>query len=559
MTKSMLRRKIVSRLMLAPLILPMSFSAGAYTQSIYSFVEQVGHDPEALLLEGADGYLYGTVAQSGLYNKGAVFKMSKTGEVAAIASFNGTNGAAPHGRLVLAPDGNLYGTTTDGGAHNNGTVFRLTADGQLQTVVSFDYSNGAEPIAGLTVGSDGALYGSTQYGGAYFSGTLFRVAKDGSFRTLIDCDGVVCDGPTSELTLAKDGSLYGVSSDGGRQYYYGSIYRIDAAGEVKMIHSFDATHGSGPSGPLTEMPDGSLYGAAKYGSSAAGNEGTIFRISERTGSFVNVYKFTGGTADGGGPTGQMALGADGNLYGFTLKYVSVNGSYRYGTYFQLSPKGVLKTLADLKFAPGAGLITGSDGKFYTAVPGGDHYSRTGLVMWADHSGNLFNLGSVSKAPDGDRPSSSLGELNGEFYGVTYYGGALRGGVLYKLDSSGHEIKVHDFDCAVGCGSYATPLAGSDGKLYGTFAYGGTAGLGAIYRAGADGTVDVIASFTSATGYRPWTSLVAGPDGAYYGTANSGGDFGKGTFYKVTPNGELTKLASFDSTIGYGLYGDLAAC
>jgi uncharacterized repeat protein (TIGR03803 family) len=77
--------------------------------------------------------------------------------------------------LLLAPDGNFYGTAQDGGTSGYGTVFKMTHSGALTTLASFNGTDGVLPVAGLTLGLDGNLYGVAKSGGALQEGTVFRV------------------------------------------------------------------------------------------------------------------------------------------------------------------------------------------------------------------------------------------------------------------------------------------------------------------------------------------------------------------------------------------------
>ena len=76
---------------------------------------------------------------------GTIFKISVSGDLTTLASFNRTNGASPSGRLVLGIDGNFYGTTVAGGPTEVGTVFQMNPDGTLNTLLSFNGTNGANP------------------------------------------------------------------------------------------------------------------------------------------------------------------------------------------------------------------------------------------------------------------------------------------------------------------------------------------------------------------------------------------------------------------------------
>jgi uncharacterized repeat protein (TIGR03803 family) len=79
-----------------------------------------------------------------------------------------TDGAGPQAGLIQGPDGTLYGTTVYGGANNFGTVFQMAPDGSgftnLHSFAGYP-TDGAGPYAGLIQGPDGTLYGTTISGG----------------------------------------------------------------------------------------------------------------------------------------------------------------------------------------------------------------------------------------------------------------------------------------------------------------------------------------------------------------------------------------------------------
>jgi uncharacterized repeat protein (TIGR03803 family) len=92
----------------------------------------LGSSPAAGVVEGPDGYLYGT--SSFTYNDfltqdfgaGTVFKVSKNGsQFSTLKIFSGTDGASPGTKPLLASDGALYGTTNEGGDAGHGTIFVL--------------------------------------------------------------------------------------------------------------------------------------------------------------------------------------------------------------------------------------------------------------------------------------------------------------------------------------------------------------------------------------------------------------------------------------------------
>ena len=101
---------------------------------------------------------------------GTVFKITPSGTLTTLHSFDGTDGANPYAGLVQATDGNFYGTTSSGGANGDGTVFKITPSGTLTTLYSFcsqsGCTDGANPDAGLVQATNGNFYGTTLDGGA---------------------------------------------------------------------------------------------------------------------------------------------------------------------------------------------------------------------------------------------------------------------------------------------------------------------------------------------------------------------------------------------------------
>ncbi len=88
------------------------------------------------LIRATDGNFYGTTYYGGSgtqcdaeYNCGTIFRLNPQGQITTIYSFcveaGCTDGFSPDAALVEGTDGNLYGTTSAGGTNNLGTVFVL--------------------------------------------------------------------------------------------------------------------------------------------------------------------------------------------------------------------------------------------------------------------------------------------------------------------------------------------------------------------------------------------------------------------------------------------------
>jgi len=103
------------------------------TQDRYTFgsVGNDGKHPHAHLLLAADGYFYGTTRDGGSNSGGAVYRMTNTGGLYKVLySFDGSQGAHPRAGLLQGTNGYFYGTAekkgvADDGKHD-GTAFNLS-------------------------------------------------------------------------------------------------------------------------------------------------------------------------------------------------------------------------------------------------------------------------------------------------------------------------------------------------------------------------------------------------------------------------------------------------
>ena len=175
-----------------------------------------GEEPAGALVLAKDGNFYGTTYRGGVDGQGDFFRLSPGGVSANLHSFHGgsnPNGGYPQANLIQGTDGWLYGTTTGGGNSGAGTVFRISTNGAYTTLYSFTGgTDGASPQAGLLQASDGNFYGTTHEGGNG-NGTVFMITPAGALTTVYTFTNSG-DGQLPSAGLIQDclGYLYGTTS-----------------------------------------------------------------------------------------------------------------------------------------------------------------------------------------------------------------------------------------------------------------------------------------------------------------------------------------------------------
>lgn len=250
--------------------------------------------PAAGVTQALNGNLYGTTELGGIHNFGAVYEISEAG-LDTLYSFctqqSGgfcADGLSPESTLVQGIDGYLYGTTSGGGLYEAGTVFKISPQGAFSVVYNFASPGASSLIQGM----DGYFYGTNETTAE--QGSVFRVTPTGELATLYTfCSLPNCeDGsiPKAPLIQASDGNLYGTTSAGGA-YGLGTVFRVTLAGQLTTLHSFSSDDGSKPTCGLLQGTDGRLYGAAYMG--GVSNDGTIFRLALGLGPFVRTTPVAG--------------------------------------------------------------------------------------------------------------------------------------------------------------------------------------------------------------------------------------------------------------------------
>lgn len=196
----------------------------------------------------------------------------------------------------------------------------------------------------------------------------------------------------------------------------------------------------------------------------------------------------------------------------------------------------------------------------TIVAGPATYAQTFTTLFTFDATNGEDARRLVQAP------------NGNFYGVTSWGGANDeaeggAGLAFEIAPIGRESSIYNFcsliKCADGAGPNGLVLA-ANGNFYGTAGSGGSStskscdrGCGAFFKLTPGGIETPLYAFCAQkTGECPDgigpSNLLQGFDGDFYGITYQGGsyaqcEYGCGTFFRLTATGTLTTLYSFCSS------------
>ncbi len=310
----------------------------------------------------------------------------------------------------------------------------------------------------------------------------------------------------------------------------------------QVIYNFTGGgDGAYPVAGLTLDRAGNLYGTAPFGGYPGGGCtlygfvgcGTVFKLapSQSGWRFSTLYSFHGGT-DGAWPYAGVMLGADGNLYGETLRGGKTGrGAFSScGTAFQLKP-------------PATPSSSWQETVIYR-FQGGDNGSGpfSGYLV-SDQAGNLYGTtDGVVTTGGGCGGDTTAYELSPSQSGWTQ-------SVLYRYTGGSN-----------GSGTNGGLILDGAGNLYGTTIFGGQLGgvcgnfgCGTVFeltRSASGWTNTILYSFQGGTdGEFPSGGLIFDAVGNLYGTTSQGG-LGGGTAYELSPSGgswKETVLYMFNGT------------
>jgi uncharacterized repeat protein (TIGR03803 family) len=204
----------------------------------FSATASDGGAPRTALVQASDGNFYGTTTFGGpIINGeqfrgvglGTVYRMTPQGGVTVLHSLSNLDGdysleALDH-PLIQGSDGYLYGTTAAGMKGTSGTFFRISLDGRYELLRSFDCAGcpAASPESALVQGTDGTFYGIARdlaWAGVPPITSVIRLTTRGDMTVVATISPDVRLAPTyyrraarglPALLLASDGHFYGTT------------------------------------------------------------------------------------------------------------------------------------------------------------------------------------------------------------------------------------------------------------------------------------------------------------------------------------------------------------
>jgi uncharacterized repeat protein (TIGR03803 family) len=167
--------------------------------------------------------------------------------------------------------------------------------------------------------------------------------------------------------------------------------------------------------------------------------------------------------------------------------------------------------------------------------------------------------------DGSTPNSLIQASDGNFYGTTLFGGngltsspcdqGVGCGAIFRITPTGDFTTLYDFN-GWGDGAYPSQLVqGWDGNFYGVTIFGGGGscadGCGTVFRISSAGLITILYAFSGGGDGANPVNIIQGNDGNFYGVTNTGNPY-YGNVFQLTPSGALTVLYGFSGDFPLGL-------
>ena len=262
-----------------------------YTKKIDFNGSQIGRMPEESMIRASNNKLYGMTMAGGSFNSGVLFEyIPETNTITKLHDFDDVSGVFPTGILIQAANGKIYGTCATGGKGHHGVIFEWDpSTSKFAIRFDFPYVYRSETHCAFTLASNGKLYGIRD-------NMLFEWnPADGSFVKKFDFnrerDGEAVFGP---MVKAGDGMYYGMTEVGG-SHDVGVLFKWNPVTNIysKLLDFDGAAHGGYPYGSLFKSRNGKLYGMTTAGGSFDG--GVLFEWDCINGIFTKKMDFNPAT------------------------------------------------------------------------------------------------------------------------------------------------------------------------------------------------------------------------------------------------------------------------
>ncbi len=439
------------------------------------------------LLMASDNKLYGMTGAGGVGTmSGTIYRVNADGtEFTELHRFNY---ATPEslasnvvGKLIEGADGYLYGTTGNGQAEK--FLFRLRKDGSDFSVIS-RIGMSTYPSEGPIIESDpGVFFGVMRADGDLNRSMLFRATSSGEVSLFGDFHrGQIS--PRNLVTDATGDYYYGVSQEqseiegvnifriNARTNKYEEIYKMPYGATITTIFCASTGHIW-----VSGLSDGVNY---------------LFRMNPDGTGRQDHTGYAGYLYQKQRPVISMVEKADGYIYGLTQDYSSDPSLF---FAIKNDGFGGFAKLATMPSRPSTGIILGSEGNFYVAYGDGsickigqggeltkifdhpypsDHPSIKKLIelnggrlaavtglggfggsSGAPNRGSIFTLDKDGKnyqevyailSTEMTSPVDMLQTMDGWLYVVSKYGGSNGKGLIYKLRPDGSSLtKIWEFN------------------------------------------------------------------------------------------------------------------
>lgn len=292
----------------------------------FGSVAEDGAYPYTHPTQDTDGSFYGVTSYGAVANYGVAYKISSSGVYKII------NGAtlATSANLIRASDGNFYGTSII----TCNCVFKMTTTGKVSIIYSFDGAHGSRSFGPVVQGTDGNLYGMTYAGGTSDQGVVFKLTMKGAITVLLYADANFGN-PYTGLLAATDGHFYGATSSGGTSGY-GVLFKITKTGTSTVESNIDATLGAELRATPMQHTNGKIYGLT-FGGGVNG-QGVFYSLDESLAPFARLTSAAAKVGVSVGILGQGFIGTTAVSFGGTAATFTVVSD----TYMTAKvPKGAL--------------------------------------------------------------------------------------------------------------------------------------------------------------------------------------------------------------------------